>query len=185
MLAACSFQHGLQSPGGPGSDAAVADTPRAIDARIDGRRIDAPPDADHDACLQNSTSCLAAGGACLSGTCVIASVSDASISCPSGMPCLIECTTMNGCKGSITCGQATSCTIDCQLMNACEGASINCQTAGCTLICRQDNTCMNDSLACSPNTCAMDCCADANSQCKNNSGDAPTVTQMAACPPEN
>lgn len=183
MLAACSFHPVSLRPGDARSvDAARggkhdAPGPGMPDApRADAASPDAPADASittPPTC--DMTSCMAAGGSCVAGACVIHA--GAAVTCPANQPCVIECLAGTDCKQGVSCGNASSCVIYCDSMNACNGATFTC-TKGCTVNCDAMNTCMNGHYTCgtdSAHQCDLECCA--NNACSSSNDHSGTFSQ--------
>lgn len=143
----------------PGIDASVM---------IDARPLDAPVDASK-AC--SSTVCVAAGGTCNNGTCVIVGAGSP-ITCPPGMPCEVDCTAGGACQNGVSCGTATSCYIRCDGMNTCGGSGINCVGTDCVIDCVVNHACDNQAVLGS-GSCTRHCCA--SNACTGSLGGCTTV----------
>jgi hypothetical protein len=165
-LVACQFRHGS----GPSRDSAPADVAShdgsgSADARVMG---DAQRDAA-DLCV--SSTCQAAGGNCVSGTCVIVRTVQAGVTCPSGMPCQVQCDVTDACKtGGVSCGGATTCDVSCVGTSTCQNGGVDCGSATtCTVHCVGSSTCQNGmgtnpSVQCEMSTCTVTC--DGSSSCQ-------------------
>ena len=105
--------------------------------------------------LCEDTPCMAAGGNCEMGVCVIAcNVADCAPTCPAGMPCRVQCASMS-CNQGIDCGEASSCEIECG-----DGSCINgitCAGSSCTVNCSGTNSCSIVGVVCRARTCDIDC----------------------------
>ena len=126
-----------------------ADAPEDTTSEVD----DAAPGVCTDA------PCNASGGTCVGATCVIARTSESAVTCPSGMPCRIECTGAGRpCRDGASCGGATVCELRCIGYRACQvGAS--CGTAqSCTVTCDGEAACEDGVRPESTGSCTGHCC---------------------------
>src|SRR5688572_27906296 len=97
------------------------------EAGIDSALVgDAPVDTPADGpptpvCVDGP--CIAAGGNCMAGVCVIACGEDecaSLVTCPDNMPCDVRCIGAPNdgdegpCGGGVACGNATSCEVTCE-----------------------------------------------------------------------
>src|ERR1041385_965485 len=94
-------------------------------------------------------SCIAAGGQCFGGTCVIECTTRvcADVVCPPGIPCTVSCG-LGSCS-SIDCSAASECTLSCIGAGSCAG-DVVCGGSTCALSCTGPGSCMG----------AVDCIAD-------------------------
>src|SRR5262249_34609921 len=70
--------------------------------------------------------CLAAGGTCQLGVCVIDVTSGGMITCPPGLSCQINCNSATACTGGIDCRMAKSCSIGCNVALSCTNETVQC-----------------------------------------------------------
>lgn len=90
---------------------------------------------------------------------MIASTVEAAVTCPSGMPCRIECTGANRpCRNGASCGGATVCELRCIGYRACQfGASCG-TSSSCAVTCDGEEACENGIRTESTGTCTGHCC---------------------------
>ncbi|MCK6537897.1 MAG: hypothetical protein L6Q84_33390, partial [Polyangiaceae bacterium] len=97
----------------------------------------------------------------------------ATITCPAGQICKVECA-KDACEGAtIECGGATECKVQCKDDHACKNVKINCGTGPCSVSCEgHDHACgENTQLKCGTQACTVAC----------NGFKGPSVTCSAAC----
>jgi hypothetical protein len=155
-----------------------------------------------DLCMPAMAICQTAGGTCVAGTCVIDHTSAAAVTCPSGMPCKINCLGVDACDAGVKCGNATTCSVRCQATqcstngvdcgtaatcdvrcigtDACRqgagaDASVECRASMCTVTCDGANACLDGIDVDTGGTCASHCC---DTSC---AGGTDTCTRDAIC----
>lgn len=163
LLAACQFQHGTAPGDGRGS----GDGPPGPDTPMPDARVDAPPDAATPGC--SDTTCIAAGGTCANGTCVILAANGQPVDCPPGSSCAVSCTFDNqSCRDGMTCGTGGDCTFGCIADHSCDNSSmLSCgANSRCEIYCTGNHACVGLTIACGGNaTCIYHCCG--GSACTN------------------
>ena len=97
--------------------------------------------------------CIAAGGVCTGGACVFSCNDDgscATVTCPAGMPCRVDCVGMHTCSQNIDCSMAVSCNVQCSGANTCGDlmstpALVACPVGGgsCDVLCQDPKACEN------------------------------------------
>ncbi len=139
-----------------------------IDPPRDGGPIDDARDAIDDAIDATDAApgvcapapCTAAGGTCTANVCVIQETSESAVTCPSGMPCRIECTGPGRpCRDGVSCGGATVCELRCIGYRACQDGAA-CMDSEGTVTCNGGEAC-EAGITVGPNgTCTSHCCGD-------------------------
>ncbi len=108
--------------------------------------VDAPP---IPACV--ASDCEENGGTCdATDKCTFSS--PATVMCPAGVPCQVDCALTGSCT-SVNCGQASSCKVTCG-GGTCSG-TITCGAGGCDVDCNGDNTCGD--VVCGTGHCEVTC----------------------------
>ena len=124
---------------------------------VNGWCVERPCPDECDSCDQDNTVCIIECeevGECL-----------ASVVCPSGMPCIVECGDGN-CTGGVDCRNASECEITCSGTGSCTG-QIVCGAGPCDVDCDGFGSCsggVNCSASCACVTsCSDDACTAAHS----------------------
>ena len=161
--AACSTEEpaGVADAGHAPDDAVAAGDTAPVE--MDSGLPEAPmpfPDTgppDTGICLPE---CAAAGGTCLSGSCIFACTGASTCAgktCPAGMPCVFNCSGASSCAHDILCKHGSSCQINCTGFGACTG-KIQCSGPDCTVSCDGPSSCTgNISCAAGTGVCNVKC----------------------------
>jgi hypothetical protein len=161
----------------------------ALPAEPDAAPLDAapdvamPPDAP-DLCVVDT--CEAAGGECMNGTCVIERTTATFVTCPTGMPCQVECTGKDACKPGVSCGGATACAVLCDNDTACTDHGVDCATAAtCDVTCTGSTACQHHvtsgmyAVECGSSDCRVTCTGQ--SACQDGIGGTTSGTCVGLC----
>ncbi|MEZ4442398.1 MAG: hypothetical protein R3B72_25110 [Polyangiaceae bacterium] len=110
------------------------------------------------------STCPAGCDDCDMGTCVLQCLGNAcgaTVTCPMGAPCRVECIDADSCKNAtIQCPAGFRCDVRCSDVNhACQGTAVTCDPdAPCRMECQgSGNTCDGAELQCGKNACQRDC----------------------------
>lgn len=118
--------------------------------------------------LCTADACIAAGGECITGVCVIPCAAPmdcpTTVMCPKGMPCRVECSGASSCALGVDCSLATACDVVCTGPSSCGSdavaAQVKCSPGSCGLDCGNE-TCPRVALDCAAGVCTVDCAAGA------------------------
>lgn len=134
----------------------VSDAPISGDASDASRGDASVADASLVPCV--STTCNAAGGSCVDGTCEIANNGEVAIACPAGMPCRVLCLAgSRPCRDGVSCAGATSCEVHCIGFRACQ-YGVDCADSTCAVTCNGDEACETGIMVGPGGTCTSHCC---------------------------
>ena len=79
----------------------------------------------------------------------------ASVQCPPGLPCFVDCTGLNACSGGIDCAEAGSCTAVCGGGSKC--GDITCGGTDCTVLGEVPDACANTIDCRATRSCTIQC----------------------------
>jgi hypothetical protein len=120
-------------------------------------------------------SCVAAGGACEEGFCVLdADGQGGGGFCPPGVPCTILCSGTQSCS-RVQC-RGPHCRIVCSGIQSCE--DVECSGGECEFVCSGSQSCLGR-IECNAASCAFRC--SGTQSCRPSSGNLTTNDCTAAC----
>ena len=120
----------------------------------------AQPTAPSGPCPQDCT------GGCSAGVCLITcglggSCQDATLTCPAGFACQVECAGAQACeKTQVICAERYACVVHCGADDrCCRNVDVTCSTGPCDLSCADNTACQGATVHCGSNRCYVTCSA--------------------------
>lgn len=171
----CGADGWCAAPSIAGRCASVADA-ASIDGEPDHDAAVTRPDADQSACLA-----ACSDGDCVDGVCVFtcgAGQCSATIDCPDGIPCRVDCLGDGSCAGGVDCHDATSCEVNCDGDDSCAN-QIKCHTEMCVVACRGARACGNETRC--KDACSCDVVCEGPGSCAGGSECPMLCTIGAGC----